>query len=577
MSEIESLQRSLRTIRESLSPRLALSNARRVNHVQEAFNKVSEKFKDAGTPPKDLALRAARQFIAQPEGMDPNEVDLISFAIATPITSDLTDSLFNNRSKLKQLLQIYSDRCEKGIDMLITWRGVMAAYFDLNPDRSPERELFNNGRESLRNFLNDTWPKVKASTDLRLSWMQVLDEHPEILSSDPCDKFTRKWLEGDSSEVTKLSGSLQIPSVSWFWEQLFISCVQHVVNQDDASFKRFIPELLHFFDCHKIYRDKGLSALFDRYAGCADRSVNKVLKEYALDLWGSPEGHVLAGSKWKNVSSRALTMVLNWVHESNLRLFIELLKERGYADEERLNFWLKYIPQVTASRLVLGERSQRIVEGRTDLKKIFSRSGSSYSKLIGDTNPDNDAFLMAIGPCLIVDFSIQGGCYIYRSGTNNFKIDDKNHFARTSRGGLKEKYRTLGMDFAHTPGWTDSHRAPRILRSDYGITPNDTRFGSMTSNGLQNIDVTRYFGGDSTQPESLKPESSVETSAPPQQSLSKHEKIAMAKLIAGKFGAQWSYKSDTFIVYTTVETGPVAEELRNLGMRYSKGVGWMIE
>ena len=577
MSEIESLKRSLNTISESLSPRLALSSSRRVNHIQEAFNKVSEKFKDAGTPPKDLALNAARQFIAQPDGMDPNEIDLISFAIATPVTAGSTDSLFNNRPKLKELLQIYTDRSEKGIDMLITWRGVMAAYFDLNPDRSLDRESFINGRESLRVFLNYTWPQVKASTDLRLSWMQVLDEHPEILSSNPCDKFTSKWLNGDTSEVTKLSNSLQIPSISWFWEQLFISCVQHVVNQDDASFKRFVPELLHFFDSHKIYRDKGLSALLDRYAGCTDRGVNKVLKEYALDLWGSPEGHVLAGSKWKLVSNRALTMVLNWVHESNLRLFIELLKERGYADEERLNFWLKYIPQVTSSRLVLGERSQRIVEGRADLKKIFNRSGSSYSKLNGDTNPDNDAFLMAIGPCLIVDFSIQGGCYIYKSGTNNFKIGDNNHFARTSRGGLKEKYKTLGMDFAHTPGWTDSHRAPRILRSDYGITPNDTRFGSMASNGPQNIDVNRYFGGNLNQSLSLKPESSIESSASTAQAPSKHEKIAMAKLVAGKFGAQWSYKSDTFIVYTMVETGPVAEELRKLGMKYIKSVGWMIE
>jgi len=187
-------------------------------------------------------------------------------------------------------------------------------------------------------------------------------------------------------------------------------------------------------------------------------------------------------------------MMLNWVNESNLRLFFELLKQRGFADDERMNFWLKYIKNVSSSKLVLGPNSRRFVESRADLRSVFGREKSNYSLLLQDANMDNDAFLMSIGGSLIVDFSVQGGCYVYRPGTNNFAIDAKNHVSSTARSGLKENYHKDGMAFAHTPGWTDSHRAPYVLRSKYGISPGSAN--TYPANlGSAKIDVNHYFNG----------------------------------------------------------------------------------
>ena len=50
-------------------------------------------------------------------------------------------------------------------------------------------------------------------------------------------------------------------------------------------------------------------------------------------------------------------MVLGWVNEANLRLFFQILKQRGIADKDRLDFWLKYINQVSWTKLVLGDET----------------------------------------------------------------------------------------------------------------------------------------------------------------------------------------------------------------------------
>jgi hypothetical protein len=600
MLELDSLRQSLDQITGALAPEKALFRQKeQLNSLELVFEEIKKKFKNAGSPPQALALKAASRFLAGDESLDEVDVDLIAFALAKPVGPILENTLFNDEARLKALLDNYSAKCAAAQDMLITWRGVMGTYFELSPNNSPNRQQFERSLEDVRHFLFSTWGSVKKSTELRLSWMKAIDENIELLSPNPCDQLAKRWFDGHEDLVLKISGDLQIPSNSWFWERLFITCLQNVLNFDEFSFKKAIPKLLELFDKHKIYRDKGLGALFDRYAICSDTSVNETLKEYALDLWASPEGHDLAGSKWKLISKPALAMVINWVHETNLRLFFKLLKERGHADDDRLNFWLKFIPQVTSSRLALGPTSQRLVESRADYKKVFKREGSAYSQLREDQNPDNDAFLMTIGNCLIIDFSIGGGCYVYRHGENKFDIKDKYHYSSTSRKGLKEKYRTQGMDFAHTPGWMDAHRAPAKLRKEYGITPSAVRL-IEPSNSIQKINVRDYFsGGHSPLPEEGKlganySKVEIPTFVPPkledvialQDSASSSnapvlfkyfEAKAKAIQIAKENGIEFKEERARLLVKHMRDKGPIAEKLSFIGLKFINGIGWTLE
>ncbi len=593
MLEIENLKLSLSKVLSDIAPaRNLLRQKENLTHLSKVFDEIKQRYKNAGSPPKDLAIKAVKKFITDDPDLDDVDIDLISFAISQPINGDISNSLFNNEKKYQQLIKIYSDRCISGEDMLITWRGVLGAYFDLNPANSPNRQQFERSLEMTRLFLINSWSQVKKSSDLKLSWMSAIDENLDLLSADPCGKYAKYWLEGHDDIVLKISANLQIPSSSWFWERLFITCVQSIVNLDDINFKKSIPKALDLLDNHKIFRDKALSAVLDRYAYCSDTSVNKVLKEYVIDLWGSPEGHELAGSKWKLVSKSALDLMLNWVHETNLRLFFELLKDRGYADDERLTFWLKYVPQVKASRLVLGPTSQRIVQSRSDWKKVFNNEHNAYSLLRDDQNQDNDAFLMTIGDCLIVDFSINGGCYVYKNGQNNFSIHDKYHYSSTSRRGLKEKYRTHGMDFAHTPGWTDSHRAPYKLRHEYGIYPSGVG-RALQPSSKRSVNVGDYFGSENTVT-SVEKYSSIDIPKFTQKPLdnlnsnSKSSSEDSARLfpfftakksgqeLALKNGIEYQDQGIRFIIKYQRDKGPIAEELARYGYQFSQGIGWIL-
>ena len=566
MLKIIELQNSLLSISRNLSNgnQLVWSFAK----TRKAYENVKEKFKDAGKPKESVAFEAARNYISGEIAANDPIADLVAFAIHKKIDSQ-NQSVFNNPEKLDELLTAYKAKCERGVDMAITWNGLMRSYFEANPVNTSNRYIFDQAQEKIRLFLNETWDQVKKSTEFKLTWMSSIDENLDLLSSDPCSRYAKYWFEGNDRLVLKVSSEIQIPSASWFWEKLFISCVQHVVNLEDQNFKKDLSKLFVLFDQKKIYRDIALRAVLDRYARSADLSVNKDLKEYSIDLWGSPEGHQLAGNSWSKVSEPALKMMLNWVNESNLRLFFELLKQRGFADDERLNFWLKYIRNVNSSKLVLGPNSRRFVESRADLRSVFGREKSNYSLLLHDANIDNDAFLMSIGGSLIVDFSVQGGCYVYRPGTNNFSIDAKNHVSSTARSGLKENYHKDGMAFAHTPGWTDSHRAPYILRSKYGISPGNANLYN-SNQGSVKIDVNNYFN-------SLKFSESVTTqSAPVTSSIlyDYQDAVKKAKSLCWDNGLDYSDLGDEFRVKHYINDDPIAEELKVLGFIFNKSSGW---
>ena len=571
MRELNSLHQSLIRISEALAPgKTLLHQKEQLNSLSLVFEDIKIKFKNVGTPPEALAIKAAARYLAGDLDLDEGDIDLIAFALTKPLDSSPSNTLFNNESRLKDLLANYSVKCAAGRDMLITWRGVMGTYFEVSPAHSPGRAQFERSLEDIRQFLLSSWSSVKNSTDLQLSWMSAIEENKELLGENPCEQFAKQWFDGHEGLVLKISTDLQVSSISWFWERLFITCLQSILNFDESTFKKSIPKLLTLFDKHKLYRDRGLSALLDRYTFCSDISVNIELKEYALDQWASPEGHELAGSKWKYVSKPALTMFLNWVHETNLRLFFELLKERGYADEERLNFWLKFIPQVKSSRLSLGSTSQRIVESRSDLKKVFKRDGNTYSQLRDDQNPDNDAFLMTIGDCLIVDFSIGGGCYVYRQGQNTFDIKDKFHYSSTSRKGLKEKYKTKGMDFAHTPGWTDNHRAPTKLRDQYGITPTNVRILGGSDTYQQHINVRDYFNGlESKTRDSVGEKETI--------SATYFEAKASATKLATINGIECGMQGKYYVVKLLRDKGPLASRFEALGFTFKNGIGWTLQ
>jgi hypothetical protein len=529
------------------------------------FQKTKERFKDVGKPAGEIAKDSARDFLLGRIGSKNTIVDMVAFALHTKIQEAGNTSVYLTMSKLEELIEIYSLKSNRGVQMQITWLGMLLAYFMTPTPSDDEKKTFDKTQETIRRYLQQNWPKVKEVSKFEPQWMNSVDQNLELLSTDPCGSYAKDWFNGREERVLQVAAEIDIPSNSWFWRELILSCVQQVISLPDIEFKQSIPKVLDLLDKRQEYRDPGLRVLFDRYSRCSETNEHKLLKEYGLEYWGSPEGYEIAGSPWAKVSPQALEMMLSWVAETNLRLFFALLKERGYADDERLDFWLGYIKQAKFTKLVLGSKSAGIVMGRADLKKTFTRNGNPFSKLLGDADNNQDAFIMEINKNIIVDFSILGGCYIYRNNENTFDPRAPVQYSATHRGGLKERYHRGGIAFTHTPGWTDSHRAPRVL-SSYGIKPDRLKSRQQEVSGQ--INAKNYFGKD---PGPQKVDIPVFTD-----DNSTRNKILRAKNIALKNAIEVQGDTSDFLVLWPRAHGPIASEFETMGFKFEFGVGWRL-
>ena len=371
---------------------------------------ITKVYQDASKPNSNEAYSAALKFLKNDLAHDSHLYDLVSFALNTPITELFGETIISNKLKLSELLGRYSNEIDAGEFWELTWFGVLQSYFQISN--------FNDSTEQIRVFLESKFKKIFELSEYKPFWMTALKENQHLLSKDPCHIYALEWLHGKDDRVTRIKSDIQIPENSWFWEKLIVSCIRETTNLSDVDFKESIPKLLNSIKQHPAYLDFGLHAALARYQNCTDRTLHKDLKNFAVETWKSPRLRNVGGSKWLQIEEPIWQMVLRWVNEANLRLFFQLLKHRGVADKNRLDFWLKYINQVSWTKLVLGDDTQEYFKRNKEMTKIFENESDSFSSLDGERNLD--AFIIQIGDYLIVEFSTEGGCYIYKNGENTF-------------------------------------------------------------------------------------------------------------------------------------------------------------
>jgi hypothetical protein len=93
------------------------------------FEKTKEKFKDVGKPAGEIAKDSARDFLLGRIGSKNTIVDMVAFALHTKIQEVGNTSVYLTMSKLEELIEIYSLKSNRGVQMQITWLGMLLAYF----------------------------------------------------------------------------------------------------------------------------------------------------------------------------------------------------------------------------------------------------------------------------------------------------------------------------------------------------------------------------------------------------------------------------------------------------------------
>ncbi|MFC7409500.1 EH signature domain-containing protein [Hydrogenophaga atypica] len=419
-------------------------------------------------PNKEDAYAAALAFL-RGQALDPWQRDLIASALALPIR-EAKGACVLSSPKFDALLATYEAEARRGDLWRLTWHGLLASYFEFNPDAHKDAHSMK-GWSSLREFLARTWPLVdrQAGAGTVPDWVMVLRRESEILSERPVDKYARAYLAGDTAPADSVAADLGIPQSSWFWHAMVLGAIRRATAESDAEFRRLIPRLLQLVQSKPAFRDDAVEHILVRYHGCKGAPADERLRDFVVQptVWKNPKLKAAGiATAWSRVPDPVWSMVLGWVNERNLKDFFDILAARNKADEGRLAFWSNYLKQITWTRLVFGADTMALKTHNAEIRDLIAREEGAYAELTAKR--DVDAFMMQIGPYLIIEFSKKpNACYVYQADELPFEP-----YERYYSGGTNDLaagyYGKCAARVVHRDGW--EWRAADEL-SSLGIRP----------------------------------------------------------------------------------------------------------
>lgn len=385
------------------------------------------------TPSKADAYAAARAFL-RGEKLDAWHRDLVASAVAEPVREQ-AGAMVLGAENFPALLKEYEKEARRGDLWRLTWHGLLYSYFRFDPTDA-KGQVARQGWEGLRDFLERTWPLVdgEAGTALVPDWVDVLRREPDVLGAAPTEKYASAYLRGNTAATEQLASDLGIPPSSWFWHALVLSVVRRAAAMSDAEFRQLLPRLLELVESKPGFRDEALEAILVRYHGCLGAPQDERLRDYVCQptVWKNPKLKAAGiATAWNRVPDPVWQMVLAWVNERNLKDFFDILAARNKADEGRLDFWSKYLKQITWTRLVFGAETMALQRSKREVRDLIAREEGAYAQLTGKR--EVDAFMMQIGAYLIIEFSKKpNACYVYEARNLPFDRNGRHYDGGTA-------------------------------------------------------------------------------------------------------------------------------------------------
>lgn len=293
---------------------------------------------------------------------------------------------------------------------------------------------------------------VRGQQKREKEWVNIVQQHQELFSEQAGARLGDQMFKGEISDLSALQTIAQIPDSSWLWRRIFNVLISRIFMLDDAEFSRRLADLVDIGRQHPRYMNDVLSACLSRYHGAAYREKpSSLLKQVALDNWGSPQIRSRQNSWLQYVEKDVCAMVVAWFAKEDLEHFFNLLKGDAEVDQSRLYYWLRFANQMSYTRIVMGadawhDRGQDFVHFR-------EKNKGRLSKLVGGPG-HNNAVVMQIGDYFFVEFSGTGNaCFVYKADDSPFN-PDKSQLELTKE--LKQRHRTIEwMTHSPAPGRPD--------------------------------------------------------------------------------------------------------------------------
>jgi hypothetical protein len=354
------------------------------------------------------------------------------------------------------------------------WFGLLNSYFTYSPDQTAGHDNWLRLRERLA----ATMPSLIASQKRPKLWSRMLERHRDLLTKDAGQSLRQVLFHGDAAELNEINKGLPVTDSSWIWHRAIAHQIAYLNGLDDRAFVTAIPAMLTFLAGHPRFADEMLAALLTRYCQSAQRDEpHEQLKSESFNRWGNPQ---LVGSvRWAMVEPPVRAMVLRWFAKEDLEHFFSLLQGEGQVDKQRLVYWLRFVDQISYTRILLGPDA--LSDSRVEFRNFRAKNAGRYGRLTGGPR-HNNAFIMRINNQLFVEFSGTGNaCYAYSD--KRIPFDPQAAYLDTNLD-LKESQpdpygRQRDNRITHPSGW--QWKADLFL-ADRGIRP-----GAATAGGTQTV------------------------------------------------------------------------------------------
>lgn len=279
------------------------------------------------------------------------------------------------------------------------------------------------GWRELRSWLRAERERILKSLESKPSWFAALTKHAALLTEQPCEKFGAALLRGDTAELRDAMEALAIPSDSWVLEEAVIAQMRAGCDLSDEAFKAMLPDLVNIgtgrggVELGESLRLRCVSLLVSRYARCLERPEHMALRDAAVSVVGNPWLRRANWDAWVvdvggKPDHQSREMVNGWLKRRLITDFFELLSADGTGDSRRVDYWLRFEPSIEDMWFALGSDAQyRRGEQFSDFR---NRAQGRLLDLDG-TTADNNAFVMRVGPYLLVEFGAKGNAmYAFR-------------------------------------------------------------------------------------------------------------------------------------------------------------------
>lgn len=159
-----------------------------------------------------------------------------------------------------------------------------------------------------------------------------------------------------------------------------------------------------------------------RYCSCASQPEHAVLRDTCIHWIGNPWINRTAWDAHVNYEP-ARQMVNGWLKRRLIKDFFELLAQDGSADLRRLNYWLKWEPQITDMWFVMGANAR---DNHSAPFMELRKRMTGRDRVLNDSNHQNNAFVMRIGQLLVIEFGVTGNaCYAFAASDFRTSLERK--------------------------------------------------------------------------------------------------------------------------------------------------------